>query len=257
MSEHSGYGIDVLAFGPHPDDVELFCGGVMVRCAQLGHATGVVDLTRGELASHGSVQERASEAAAAAVVLGLRLRENLGLPDGFLDGACRTVQLHATVAALRRHRPEIVLFPWIEERHPDHAAAGTLLTRAVFFAGLRKFETDPPSPRFVPRQVLYYEMRYRMPPSFVVDTSAAWVRKAEAIACHASQLTRRTGEVDTLVSSPLAVDAIEARDRRHGSSIGVRYGEALRSPNALGLVDPVAHARANPFCEAHAFEPLR
>lgn len=257
MTPSGGYGIDVLAFGAHPDDVELFCGGVMIRCAQLGYATGVVDLTRGELASHGSVDERAREAEAAAVVLGVRLRENLGLPDGQIEGSGSAVQLNAAVAALRRHRPEIVLLPWLEERHPDHAAGGALLTRAVFLAGLSKLETDPPGQRFVPRQVLYYEMRHRMPPSFVVDTSGAWERKVEAIRCHISQVARRPGDVETLVSSPLALDAIEARDRYHGSRIGVRYGEALRSPNTPGLIDPVAHVRANPFSEAHAFEPLR
>lgn len=259
MSATAGYGIDVLAFGPHPDDVELFCGGVLIRCAELGYGTGVVDLTRGELASHGTVEERAREAAAAGAVLGLRLRENLGLPDGSIDASSggEGTQLRQTVAALRRHRPELVLLPWIEERHPDHAAAGVLLTKAIFFAGLLRFETDAPSPRFAPRQVLYYEMRHHMRPSFIVDTSGAWQRKVEAIACHASQRTRRPGEVATLISSPLALEAIEARDRYRGSMIGVGFGEALRSGSALGLADPVAHFRANPFAEAHAFESLR
>lgn len=266
MSEAVDYGVDVLAFGPHPDDVELFCSGVMIRCAELGYSTGLVDLTRGELASHGTVEERAREAAAASVVLGLRFRENLELPDGFIDASpggdgsgkpANGAQLNLAVAVLRRHRPELVLLPWIEERHPDHAAAGILLTRAIFFAGLRKFETATPSRRFVPRQVLYYEMRHHMRPSFIVDTSHAWERKAQAIACHGSQMTRRPGDVETLVSSPRALDAIEARDRYYGSMIGVSFGEALRSPNTIGLADPVAHFRANPFGEAHAFEALR
>ena len=257
MSTERSYGIDALAFGAHPDDVELFCGGVMIRLADLGYRTGVVDLTRGELASQGSVEERAREAEAAGRVLGLALRENLGFRDGFIDPGPASPQLKVAVEALRRLRPELLLVPWIDERHPDHAAAGVLLTRAVFLAGLRRFETGAALGRFAPRQVLYYEMRHRMPPSFIVDTSQAWSRKAEAIACHASQVTRRAGGAETLINSPLAIEAIEARDRYHGSRIGVRHGEALRSPQTPGLVDPLAHFRANPFEEAHAFEAFR
>jgi N-acetylglucosamine malate deacetylase 1 len=252
----SEFGIDVLAFGPHPDDVELFCGGTLLRLADLGHTTGIVDLSRGELASHGTPEERASEAAGASVVLGLSFRENLALPDGAIDAACGD-QLARVVEVLRRQRPEIVLVPFIEERHPDHVAASQLLRRALFFAGLAKFQSEPAAQRFSPRQVLYYAMRYRMTPSFVIDTSAVWTRKAQAIACYASQVTRRPGEPETLISSPRALEAIEARDRFHGSMIGVSHGEPLRSESALGLVDPVAHFRHNPFREAHAFEALR
>ncbi len=248
---------DVLAFGPHPDDVEIFCGGIMIRLADLGYTTGVVDLTHGELATHGSVEERAREAEAARRVLGLSFRENLGLPDGFISEGNDRSQLDRAVLVLRRRRPELVLVPWIEERHPDHVAASALLTRAVFFAGLRRFETEAPSERFVPRQVLYYPMRHRMTPSFIVDTSSAWPRKTQAIACHRSQIAPGDGAEPTLIGSPLALSAIEARDRYHGSMIGTSFGEALRSAAALGLIDPVAHFRANPFGEAHAFEALR
>jgi bacillithiol biosynthesis deacetylase BshB1 len=256
MSVTAEYDIDVLAFGPHPDDVELFCGGTLVRLADLGHTTAVVDLTRGERASHGTLEERERETEAASAILGLRWRENLRLPDTGLDPASRE-QLTACVEVIRRRRPEIVLVPWIEERHPDHAAAGALLGKAVFYAGVRKVETEPPSGRFVPRQVLYYPMRHRFTPSFVVDTSEAAARKAQAVACYASQVGRRPGDDPTLISAPGAYEAIEARDRYYGSLIGARHGEALRAPNVLGLVDPVRHFRDNPFTEAHAFEPLR
>lgn len=266
MSTDMSYGVDVLAFGAHPDDVELFCGGIMIRLADLGYTTGVVDLTRGELASHGTIEEHAREAEAASHVLGLTFRENLGFPDGFIfpwsgyeapSEQAKTSHLGRAVEVLRRRLPEIVLLPWIEERHPDHAAAGVLITKAVFFAGLRKFGTEAPTERFVPRQVLYYEMRHRMGPTFIVDTSNAWERKAQAIACHASQVTLRPGDQPTLISSPRALEAIEARDAYYGSMIGARYGEALKSLSTLGLVDPVAHFRANPYHEAHAFEARR
>src|SRR5690606_16228768 len=195
VSAQPTYGVDVLAFGPHPDDVEIFGGGTTSHLCALGHATAVIDLTRGEAASRGTPETRAREAEAAARVLGLRFRENLGLPDTGLDPTDRH-QLEAAVDAIRRHRPEILLLPWFEERHPDHVAAAQLLTKAAYFAGVRNFA--PGRERFVPRQVLYYQLRYRMPPTFVIDTTAAAARKREAIACYRSQVERRPGDVPTL-----------------------------------------------------------
>lgn len=252
----SGFAIDVLAFGAHPDDVELFCGGTLIRLADLGHSTGIVDLSRGERASHGTPEQRAIEAANASRVLGLRLRENLGLPDTGIDPSSRE-QLAKAVEVLRRLRPEIVLIPWTEERHPDHAAAGELLLRAAFYCGVRQFECDPPAERFVPRHVLHYPMRYRLTPSVIVDTSAAAERKMQAIACHVSQMTRQPGEDPTLISSQRSVSAIDARDRYYGSMIGTSHGEPLRSVASLGLVDLVKHFRDNPFSEAQAFDSPR
>ncbi len=257
MSPSTPFGIDVLAIGPHPDDVEIFCGGVMVVMTDLGYRTGIVDLTRGELASQGTVDERAREAALASTVMGLAARENLGLPDGFIDPTPNSPHIPIVVGAIRRHRPELLLIPWIEERHPDHVAAAGLLTRAVFLAGLAKFATPGGEAPFSPRQTLHYEMRHRLRPSFIVDTSKAWERKARAIACHASQITRKDQASATLISSPLAIEAIEARDRHRGSEIGVRHGEALYGLQTMGLLDPLAHFRANPGSGAHAFESPR
>jgi len=257
MSPSTPYGIDILAIGPHPDDVEIFCGGVLIVMADLGYRTGIVDLTRGELSSQGTVDERAREADQAAKVMGLSVRENLGLPDGFIDPSPSSPHLPIVVEAIRCLRPELLLVPWIEERHPDHVAAAGLLTRAVFMAGLRKFAAPGGEAPFSPRQTLHYEMRHRLRPSFIVDTSKAWERKARAIACHASQLTRKDEAAATLISSPLAIEAIEARDRHRGSEIGVRHGEALFGSQTMGLVDPLAHFRANPGTGAHAFETPR
>ena len=246
------HGVDVLAFGAHPDDVELFCGGTLIRLAQLGHRVAVVDLTRGERASNGTVEDRAREAEAASAELGLAHRENLALPDTEL--APITSQIERVVATIRRNRPELVLAPWCEDRHPDHVAASELVTRAAFFANVRNYGTGD---RWAVRQVLYYALRVRMTPSFIVDTSAAVERKARAIACHASQVTRTAAVVPTLVNAPTAIAAIEARDRYYGSMIGTTHGEPLRAAAVLGIVDPVRHVRDNPFTGAHAFEPLR
>jgi len=234
--------IDVLAFGPHPDDVELFCGGTLIRLAQLQYRTAVVDLTRGERASHGTPEERAREADHASAILGLHVRENLGLPDTRLDPRAED-QLAKVVEVLRRLKPELVLAPWRQDRHPDHVAASHLIERALFLASLRP-------ERFVPRQLFFYPLRHRIRPSLVIDTSSAATTKRAAIECYASQVRRGT----TLVGSPLAIDAIEARDRFYGSMIGAAHGEALRAPNVLGVVDPIAFLRANPFTEAHAFD---
>ena len=155
------------------------------------------------------------------------------------------------VAAIRRHQPEIVLAPWIEERHPDHAAAGELVAKAAYFAGVKNY-ASPVAPH-APRQLLHYEMRHHMLATFIVDTSRVADRKRAAIRCHASQLDK----AGTLVGSSLSLDAIEARDRHRGAMIGTTHGEALRMPNTPGIVDPVRFLRENPFGQAHAFEALR
>lgn len=247
----TAHGIDVLVFGPHPDDVELFCGGIVIGVADRGHRVGIVDLTRGEKASNGTPEQRAREAEAASAVLGAAFRENLALPDTEL--APVPSQIEIVVGAIRRHRPELVLAPWHADRHPDHAAASELVTRAVVLAGVRNF-APATGERWVPRQLLYYALRHRIAPSFVVDTSAAAERKARAIACHGSQVTRGDLAVPTLVNAPAALAAIDARDRYYGSMIGATHGEALRTAAVPGLVDLVRHFRDNPFTEAHAFE---
>ncbi len=257
--------LDALAVGPHPDDVELFCGGTIARMTQLGYRVGVLDLTEGELASNGTVEQRRQEAHAAAEVLGLALRENLKLPDGGIQPGTDAAQIAAAVRALRRLRPELLLIPWLEARHPDHAAAGALMRRAVFTAGLRKYEThheDMADHRsaaqepFRPR-ILFYQLRHRFTPSFVIDVSSAIETKVRAIMCHQSQLNPGAAGKPTLVGSPEALTAIDARDRYYGSYIGVRHGEPFKSEATLGINDPIQHFRTHPFRGAHAFEALQ
>lgn len=252
----SSYGLDVLAFGAHPDDVELCCGGLLALLSRRGHRVGVVDLTGGEMASRGTPETRATEAAAAARALGLELRENLGLPDTGVDPGAVS-QLAAVVGVLRRLRPEIVVAPHSEARHPDHEAASELVSRAVFYAGVTKFEGEPPGERFVPRQVVFYMNRHTFEPSFIVDTTAVAEVKVQAIRCYASQLTTAGGEAPTLVGSPLTLAVVEARDRYYGAMLGIGHGEPFVMRGAVGLVDPIAHFRANPFDTPHLFGPKR
>ncbi|MCB9729563.1 MAG: bacillithiol biosynthesis deacetylase BshB1 [Deltaproteobacteria bacterium] len=244
-------GLAALALSPHPDDVEMCCGGLLALLASRGHRVGVLDLTRGELASNGTPETRAEEARAAAEVLGLTLRENLGLPDGFIDasGGARDAasaaesQLGRLVEAIRRLRPELVLAPHAHARHPDHVAASALATRAVFFAGLARFETAPARPRHVVRKLVHYGMRGAFEPSFVTDVSAVYPLKQRAVACYGSQVRRGAADQPTLANARLGEAAWEARDRYYGAMIGVAHGEPFRVHGALALADPVAHFR--------------
>jgi LmbE family N-acetylglucosaminyl deacetylase len=165
------------------------------------------------------------------------------------------------VAVLRRLRPAVVVIPWAHERHPDHEAASALLTKAIFFAGVRKFATDPQLPPFAPREVLRYSMRYELEPSFVVDTSAVVERKAAAIAAYASQIhppgatpaPLGAGQPPPLIGSPLTMEAFDARDRYYGAMIGTLAGEPYLARGVMGLVDPVGHFKQNPFAGALFF----
>lgn len=257
--------IDVLAIGPHPDDVELFCGGTVITLVDRGHTVAVVDLSRGERASRGTPAERALEAEAAAQVMGLTARENLGLPDTGLDlpieapsegpRADATARL---VEVIRRRTPELVLAPFWRARHPDHEAASALATRAIFYAGVRGYEIEAHWAPHRPRQVLYYEMRHQMRPDVVVDVSAAAERKMQAIRCHASQVgPAPEGGASTLVGSPLSLSTIEARDRANGALLGVTHGEPFATRAVVGLVDPLEHLRQNPFDAPFAFPAER
>jgi bacillithiol biosynthesis deacetylase BshB1 len=210
MSDTSDPPLDLLAFGAHPDDVELCCGGLLAASAARGYRTGIVDLSRGELGSSGTPEIRAAEATRAAQILGLAVRENLALPDGWIDpGAgydlgpeqrAAHAPLAKVVAVIRRLRPYMVVYPWTHERHPDHEAAGALVGKAVFFAGVRKFPGGPAAPLPVHhvKEALQYPMRHDLVPSFIVDISAVVDRKAAAIAAYASQLRPPT---PTLIGS--------------------------------------------------------
>lgn len=233
--------LDLLAFGAHPDDVELSCGGWLALAASRGQRVGVVDLTRGELATNGSPEVRAREAAAAAEVLGLCHRQSLGLPDGGLSAA-DPVQIDAVVATIRELQPALALVPATEARHPDHEAAGALLRRAAFLAGLVRHRPELGAP-FRPQRLIVYPQRHEVVPDFVVDTHAAIEAKIEAIACYESQFG---AGVATLLNQPLGVGSFLARDRYWGATIGVSHGEPYQLGGPVPLSDPVAHFAAHP-----------
>lgn len=252
----TSFGCQVLAFGPHPDDVELFCGGLMCKLAADGHRAVVVDLTLGERASRGTPETRAQETAAASKVMGLVARENLGLPDAWVNPwggfdapeaeRVLTSPVARVVEVLRRHRPELVLVPWERERHPDHEAGSALITRALMLAGVKNFGDATQLP-FTPRQVLYYPMRQLERASIIVDVSREHPQKMAAVQCYTSQVSPAPDAHPTLVGSTLSLASLEARDRFHGAQIGVAHGEPYILRNAVGVADPLDHFRRNSF----------
>ncbi|MBT8403989.1 MAG: bacillithiol biosynthesis deacetylase BshB1 [Gemmatimonadetes bacterium] len=220
--------LDVLAVFAHPDDAELICGGALIKSADAGERTGVVDLTRGEMGSRGTPETRAREAAAAAEIMGLAVRRNAGLPDARL---ANTHEARVRVAGLIRElRPRVVVTHWTAGRHPDHRVAAELVWDACFLAGLSRF--DAPGERHRPLK-LVHATAYREdadPPSFVVDITDQMDRKLRAIAAYDSQFegARQAGGVFPGGSRALA-DQIRARAAVDGSRIRVAYGEPFRT----------------------------
>jgi bacillithiol biosynthesis deacetylase BshB1 len=218
--------LDVLAIGAHPDDADLGVGATLHKLAMAGYRTGILDLTRGELASRGTPERRAAEAAEAGKRLGLAIREQAGLPDGSLEDS--TQQRHAVAHWLRVLRPSVVLAPMTPDRHPDHEAAHRLVRAAHFFAGVAGLDTG--APPFRPATLLFYSA-YHQPaaaPAMVVDVSAHFAAKRHALEAFASQFYQPGAEgPETLVSSAAFWDDIETRARYWGGRVGVAFGEPL------------------------------
>ncbi|MEK7315545.1 MAG: bacillithiol biosynthesis deacetylase BshB1 [Candidatus Eisenbacteria bacterium] len=225
--------LDFLAVGAHPDDVEISCGGTLALAASQGLSVGILDLTRGELATNGTPEERAHEGDESARILGARGRWNAGLPDGGLD-AGDAGQVAETVASIRRLRPAILLTHFHQDRHPDHVAASALLDRAWYLAGLRRYapETAP----FRPAMRYHFASRVGFIPSFIVDVTEVWDTKRRAILAHATQVTRAGADArPTPLNADDFLDRIESRARYYGGMIGARYGEPFHSSEPLGV----------------------
>lgn len=230
--------VDVLGIGAHPDDVELFAAGTLLRLATLGYATGIVDLTRGEASTRGTVDERATEAERAALVLGLAHRETLDLGDARLADA-QPVRA-AIVEVLRRLRPRLVLTHHPEQPHPDHVAAAHAVRAAAYLAGVASFAPAGGLAPYRPGVIVHFGLPCAATPSFVVDVSDFAERRMEAIRCHRSQLHDATRAApDTAVSAPGFLERLEARHRHYGALIQARVAEAFVVREMLAVDDPV------------------
>lgn len=229
---------DILAFGAHPDDVELGCGGTLARMTALGYRAGIVDLTEGEMGTRGTVAERYAEAEDARALLGAATRDNLQLPDGGirLTGEARD----RVVDVLRRYRPALVFAPYPSDRHPDHEHASRLVVEAAFYAGVAKI---PPAgrPAHRPLRVIHYPMTEDFTPAFLVDISDYFETKTAALKAHRSQFFNPEYEgAQTFISSPEYWEYLEVRARYWGFRAGVRYAEPFWVKEPLRVDDPVA-----------------
>ena len=233
--------LDALAFGAHADDAELSCGGTLIKLAGMGHKTGVVALTRGETGTRGSAETRAREFAQAAEAMGLAVHKMLDIPDGRIEVTWENKL--KIIAEIRAHRPRIIFAPYWNDRHPDHENASQLVRASAYLAGLKRIETAEEA--FRPVKVLFCQSRFEFAPSFIVDITGSQAQKMSAIRAYASQFYRpdRPGSEpepgETLIGRPEFLELIEARDRRYGAQIGVKYGEAFLVREALRVDDPV------------------
>jgi len=232
--------LDVLAFGAHADDTELACGGTLIKLAGMGYRTGVVALTRGEMATRGSAETRAREFEKAAQIMGLASHQMLDIPDGRVEVTWENKL--KVIAEIRAHRPRIVVAPYWVDRHPDHENASQLVRASVYLAGLKKIETGQEA--FRPGKLVFSQGRFEFSPSFVVDITDAQAQKMNAIRAYVSQFHHpdqpASAPGETLIGRPEFLNHIEDRDRRYGAQIGAKYGEPFLVREALRVDDPVA-----------------
>ena len=224
--------LDILALSPHPDDVELCCGGLIAKMSGKGYHVGIVDLTKGELGTEGTAEVRMQEAAEAARILGVKIRENMDFGDCKMSSGFDEAKRLADV--IRQYRPSVLIAPYGDEHHPDHAVSRKLTDKAVFFAKLIKMQTDHEAHRV--KMVAYYMLHKSFDPSFVVDVTESYGKKLEAIKAYKSQMGLMLGMEGLLKS-------IELRDQFHGSKVGVKHGEPFFCYNPLRIDDPVAFLR--------------
>jgi bacillithiol biosynthesis deacetylase BshB1 len=229
--------LDILAFGAHPDDVELSCAGVLLTEKLAGKKTGVIDLTQGELGTRGTVVTRQQEAANAAKILQLDARENLSLADGFFIND-KAHQL-SIITVIRKYKPEIILCNAPEDRHPDHGKGAALMYDATFLAGLSKIETTlngELQTAWRPKYVFNYIQDRYLNPDFVIDISAVMDAKIEAIKAYGTQFYNPgLNEPQTYISTPDFLESVIFRAKMFGKMIGVQYAEGFISKKIIGL----------------------
>jgi bacillithiol biosynthesis deacetylase BshB1 len=231
--------LDVLAVGAHPDDVELGCGGTLINLHDAGYRAGVVDLTDAALSTRGDVENRRKEADAAANLMGISERFRLGLKEtSILSHSDSVLEL---VSLIRKYRPHIMLAPYWEDRHPDHADASQLVQRAAFWAGVSKFGDAQPPHR--PHRIVYYFIHTMGPVSFAVDISSVFDRKLRVVRAFRSQFLPQPGSDSmTFISRPEFLESLISRARFYGAQIGAEYAEPFHVRELSRVEDLVGWA---------------
>jgi bacillithiol biosynthesis deacetylase BshB1 len=224
--------LDMIAVSPHPDDVELCCGGLIAKMTEKGYKVGIVDLTRGEMGTEGTAGIRLQEAKKAAQILGADVRENMDFGDCKLGYGFKEGRKLADV--IRKHKPLILIAPYGDDDHPDHAAAKELAKKAAFFSRLRRIETQHEPHRL--RSIIYYMLHKPFEPTFIVDVTDSYEKKKKSIRAYQSQ-------IELISSYGGLLRTIRIRDQLYGSRIGAEYGEPFLSDAPLKIEDPVAFLR--------------
>lgn len=229
--------LDLLAFGAHPDDVELSCSGTILAQINSGKTAGIIDLTAGEMGSRGTVAIRAEEAQKAMLILGCSVRENLNMADGFFE--VNNENILRVVSVIRKYQPDIILCNAPEDRHPDHGKGSKLVEEAAFLSGLVKIETlenNIPQKAWRPKLVLKYIQDRWLTPDFVVDITPYWEQRMESIKAHSSQFfDPNSNEPTTYIASQNFFDSIESRSREMGRSAQFKYAEGFITSRTLGI----------------------
>jgi bacillithiol biosynthesis deacetylase BshB1 len=226
--------LHILAFAAHPDDVELSAAGTVLKHIDMGYKAGIVDLTRGELGTRGTPEDRDREAVAAAEFMGLSARENLGLHDGFFTNDEESQR--KVITAIRKYRPEIVLCNAVRDRHIDHGKGSELVADSCFLSGLAKIDTGQEAWR--PRAVYHYIQDRYIHPAFVVDITAYMEKKIETVMCFKSQFYNPdSDEPETPISSLAFLEFLRARAREMGRQAGYEFAEGFTVERYPGVTD--------------------
>lgn len=230
--------LDILVIAAHPDDAELGTGGSIIKAVQSGKKVGILDLTRGEMGTRGTADTRKQESEASSKILGVSVRDNVGLPDGFLENT-KEFQMRI-LPFLRKYRPEIVLANAVSDRHPDHGKGAKLASDACFLSGLRALKTTDEAGNdqkaWRPKAVYHFVQDHYLNPDFVVDVTAQWEKKIEAIRAFKTQFyDPNSAEPNTPISTPDFMHFLDARGREYGRMIGVSFAEGFTAERPVGV----------------------
>ncbi|TVR77752.1 MAG: bacillithiol biosynthesis deacetylase BshB1 [Chitinophagaceae bacterium] len=231
--------VDILAFGAHPDDVELSCGGSIALHVKAGKKVAIVDFTSGELGTRGTPELRIKEAEKAGKILGISERENLNFQDGFFEH--NKSNLIEIVKRIRHYKPDLVLACAEEDRHPDHARASNMIKKACFLAGLEKIKTtylDIQQEAWRPSKILFYIQSQYLKPQVLIDITDFWEAKINSVLAYESQFHNpnyKQDEPETFISSPAFLSFLESRAIHFGQMLGVKYAEGFTSNTEIGI----------------------